>query len=142
MELSLATLVREVAERTPVGVTGNLRQSIHRDIRFEGTYMRGVVYPQVPYGHFVEEGTRGNRKAPPPGVLQLWVKRKLKGQIQVREGQSLEQAIKSAAFAIGRKIAREGTKGVFMFRKSWAEKSSRIKRIFDRYIALALKDTR
>jgi len=52
------------------------------------------------YGYYVEHG-RGPGKAPPPGALDLWVKRKL--------GVGDEEEVERLAFLIARKIARSGT---------------------------------
>ena len=75
-------------------------------------------------GHFnyVEYGRKAGAKQPPPGVLQNWIKikplklRGAKGQFIKKN----DKNIKSAAFLIGRSIAKKGIKPRYFWRDAFA----------------------
>lgn len=119
-------IVREVKLRAPVGVTGNLRRSFTiGDTQEQGSKIStpaGFVGSQdsaFRYAMAVEKGRRPG-KAPPPGTLDLWVRRKIKPKPKPLSARSRkygirrskldrqEQAIRSVAFLIGRKIKKYG----------------------------------
>lgn len=78
--------------------TGRMFSNWHGEPTADGA--RLINY--APYGAVVERGRRPGSRFPPPDAIQLWAMRKL--------GLSEAEA-KSAAFAIARKIARQGIKG-------------------------------
>jgi len=110
MHASLAIFQEQVTGRTPVGVTGNLRQSIMPVTRgttpqnFEGELATSLIY-----GLPVERGRRPG-KFPPVDAIELWVQRKL--------GVSPDES-RNVAYLIARKIAVSGTQGAFMFEKGF-----------------------
>lgn len=64
------------------------------------------------YAGVIEFGRRPNRPGPPLLPILEWVTRKLvpNGKIVPREGQTMEEAARSAAFAIRKAIHEKGTK--------------------------------
>jgi hypothetical protein len=117
-------LQREVQERTPVGVGGGggLKGSIAA--REPGRLADGVigaVATSLAHAVPVELGTKPHM--PPVKPLEDWARIKL--------GLDPKEA-KGAAFAIGRKIAREGTEGAFMFTETFDEGEGQVQAIFGR----------
>jgi hypothetical protein len=100
-----ALLEREVKIRTPIGATKLLRGSIFAEPR--GNPVREVVVGSTSIYAPVVEAGRNPGKFPPRAPLELWVRRKL--------GIAEPKQIKSVAFLIARKIAKQGFKGAFMF---------------------------
>ena len=104
-----------VAEKTPVGVTGELRTGITGKVL---SSTRGVVRPTGPgvtYADIREKGRRPG-KFPPVAAIALWVK----GVID-------PENVKAVAFLVARKIARFGYKGAFMFRDTENDPSVRFR---------------
>lgn len=102
---------REVRERTPTSGAGTLRDSIGAlPITFSQSMIRGEVGTALSYAQPVETGSKPHR--PPVEPIADWVRRKL--------GKDPEEAL-DIAYAIAGKIAREGSKGAFMFREGTAE---------------------
>jgi hypothetical protein len=75
MDDSLSVLDEQVSGRTPVGVTGQLRQSIAADVRGRSPNLTGILTTPLPYGLPVEQG-RDPGKMPPISAIELWVIRK------------------------------------------------------------------
>ncbi len=121
-----------VAQRTPVGVTGDARSNIKQDIygrALDAEGIFGMVYmpAAITYGKPLEYGSRPH--FPPPKALELWVKRVL--------GVPDEQ-VKGVAFLVARKIAGQsptgkkgGTKGAHMFEKGWEASEQYVNDIWD-----------
>lgn len=106
MKDALELTTAEVRERTPIAF-GTLRRGIGYDLTFGKHEIEGTVSaPDVPYAAAVEKGRRPGR-FPNLRKLQHWVEVKLG---------ITGAANKRVAFLVGRKIARFGTKGAFMFR--------------------------
>ncbi len=101
-----ATLFVEtkVAEKTPVGVAGELRAGIQGKVVSAVKGVVRVTGPGVTYGDIREKGRRPG-KFPPVDAIALWVKRVI-----------APQNVKAVSFLVARKIARFGYKGAFMFR--------------------------
>lgn len=115
-------LQREVQERTPVGVGGGggLKGSI--SAREPGRIADGVigaVATSLAHAAPVELGTKPHM--PPVKPIEDWARIKL--------GLDPQEA-KGAAFAIARKIAREGTEGAFMFTETFEEGEDQVQAIF------------
>lgn len=119
---SLLLLEREIKERTPVGVTSALRQSIAAQTpRVEiGGRIVGEVGSPLSYAEPVEDGTRPH--FPPLEPLQDWVVGKL--------GVAPEES-KSIAFLVARKISMVGTEGAQMFANSFEVTEEQINRFFE-----------
>lgn len=101
---------REIRERTPTSGAGLLRDSIGAlPVEISGEAVRGGVATSLSYAAPVETGSRPHR--PPVEPLYDWVQRKL--------GLRGKEAM-GVASAIAAKIAKEGTKGAFMFRDGFA----------------------
>ena len=81
------------------------------------------------YGLFVENG-RDPGKAPPPGALNLWVKRKWN---------LAEKDVPSAAFLLGRHIAEHGTKEQPFLRPAYYEEIPNLPRILKSATEQALR---
>lgn len=69
----------------------------------------GRLYNDAPYAGVIEEGRRPGR-FPPVDVMQRWVQRRLGGRGLSRGD------VKSVAFLVSRKIAREGIPGKYVLR--------------------------
>ena len=95
---------REVKDRTPVGATGLLRNSIQSEVHgARTTQVRGVVASPLAYAIPVERGSRPHWA--PIAPLKLWARRKLGDE--------------RAAYAVRWAIARRGTKGHHMFQRAY-----------------------
>lgn len=109
----------EVAGRAPVDL-GLLRGSIASDVRGRGLGLRGEVFSNRDYAPAVERGRRPGRGFPPREPIERWAARNL--------GDA------SLWFVVARKIARQGTKGVFMFRKSAEGAGPAVERIWGKWL--------
>jgi hypothetical protein len=137
MTETVMLLERETKRRTPVGVTEALRGSIAGEVRYGQTADRGVLLGGVgtpmAYGAVVEHGRKPGGKMPPIDALELWVRRKvwMDGGDGGRRRPTVQQA-RGIAFAIARKIAREGTEGVHMFEEALRENEDKVRSIWNR----------
>lgn len=114
-------LEREVVLRMPKGATGLLKKSVSSEVRGNGLALTGVVSASKKYGPVVELG-RGKGRFPPPGPIQLWVRRKLNVP---------KARVRGVAFAIARKIATRGFPGRFMFRDALADRREAYERYWE-----------
>lgn len=119
-------LEREVIERTPEGIGGaaGLRGGIAAvppslSLDTPGEII-GLVVSSAAHTLPIELGTKPHFVPIQP--LQDWVEYKL--------GLEGKEA-KSVAFAISRKIARDGTEGKFMFRDGFNENEAQVQRIIE-----------
>lgn len=126
-ELAAATfeagllLERETKEETPVGASGLLRQSIAtREPQILGDQVIGLTGTSVAHAVPVELGTRPH--FPPIQPLEDWARAKL--------GLSEDEA-EGVAYAIARKISREGTKGAHMFQRAFDGNRDQVGRIYE-----------
>jgi hypothetical protein len=90
--------------------TQNLRQSINASKAFKIGDIVAVDISMADYWSFVDKGRKPG--LPPPVVaLEQWINAKasVKSKVKPKEGQSMDDAIKSFAIAISRKIASKGT---------------------------------
>lgn len=90
--------------------TKDLRSSIDASEVFQISNGVGVNIKMADYWPFVESGRR--RGLPPPIMaLEQWInaKEEVKKDVKPKDGQSMDDAIKSFAIAISRKIASKGT---------------------------------
>ncbi len=108
LELILAFVDRIIRPLIPVGATGFLRNSLFTSIRGRGVDLRGRIAMNATYAGSVESGTKPHM--PPVDAILLWVKRVL----QISD----EKQAKQTAWAIAKKIKREGTKGKGIFDRS------------------------
>ena len=114
-----------VAQRTPVGVSGNARANIKQDIygsALDDEGIFGMVYmpAAITYGKPLEYGSRPH--FPPPKALELWVKRVLRVP---------DEQVKGVAFLVARKISQRGTEGAHMFEKGWEASEQYVNDIWD-----------
>jgi hypothetical protein len=110
---------------------GELARSVRREIVHEDERSVGRVFlgsPADQYGIFVEVGTRPH--FPPPAALEGWVRRRL--------DVTNDRQAREIAFLIGRKIARTGTPGRFLFQRALEDNVDRIVEILEEEIANAL----
>ena len=107
MEESTIALQAAVAEMTPVGAHGLLRQSIHAlPVQQLSDQVIGVVGTSLNYAEPVEMGTRPHM--PPVEALEDWVKAKLGVE---------DDQVQRVAYAVARKIAVSGTPAAGMFHR-------------------------
>jgi len=131
----LMQLASEVANKTPVGVSGQLRAGV--DWKEEG-WNKGRVYEKGPgqrYVEVVEKGRGKDKKFPPPDEIKLWLRRTDKGRAyvaRIKEKYNLttDKALNSATFLKSRAIARFGTKPIKMWQKTFRKRKSWIKKQF------------
>jgi len=141
----LMQLTNDIADKTPVGVSGQLRAGV--DWKEEG-WNKGRVYEKGPgarYVEVVEKGRRKNKKFPPPDAIKLWLRRTDKGRAfvaQIREKYNLtaSKALDRATFLKSRAIARFGTKPVKMWEKMFKKRKRWIKRKFLKAVERFTKD--
>jgi len=119
---SVAIVEEQVVGLTPVGATGNLRQSITTEVRGAAFQkMRGYVFTPIAYGLPVEEG-RAPGRFPPIDPIELWV---------IRKRIAPANEARRVAFLIARSIARHGTKGAFMFERGLDKATPKVISIWD-----------
>jgi hypothetical protein len=120
---------REVQERTPTA-HGLLRAGISaREPEVLDDRVIGAVGTSLSYAVPVELGTRPHM--PPVAPIRDWVETKL--------GLSGPQA-QGVAWAVARKIAREGTEGAFMFRDGFDAAEPQVRRILAAAVQSILDD--
>lgn len=112
---------REVKERTPKA-HGLLRESVIGVESINGLHVEGFVSSPLAYAVSVELGTKPH--FPPIDALVDWVK--------VRFGVQSDKVARGIAFMIGRKIAVRGTKGAFMFERTFQAMDGQVTEIFGR----------
>ena len=128
MESGLNVLEDQVQGRTPVGVSGNLRDSITHQILSPWPNLVGRVFSPLPYHVVVEKG-RGKKKGPPPAdAIRQWAFRKLG-----LSGDELDKAVD----AIRWHIHHHGIEGTHMFEEGLKASEPHIKSLFDSAIARA-----
>ena len=123
--------------RSPLGAEsrqplGELARSVTRAVYHEDRRAVGRVFlgsPADQYGIFVETGTRPH--FPPPAAIEGWVRRRL--------GVTDDRQARQLAFLIGRKIARHGTKGRFLFERALHENVDRVAEILEEEVREAAK---
>src|SRR3990172_4036209 len=101
------------------GPLGELARSVTREVIPGEERAVGRVFlgsPADQYGLFVEVGTRPH--FPPPAAIEGWVRRRL--------GVTNDRQARELAFLIGRKIARTGTPGRFLFERALEENIHRM----------------
>ena len=115
------------------GPLGELARSVKREVFSDTDTGRAIgrVFlgsPADQYGLFVEVGTRPH--FPPPAAIEGWVRRRL--------GVTNDRQARELAFLIGRKIARTGTPGRFLFERALEENEERVVRILEEEIDATL----
>ncbi len=138
LERATELLERAVAAgaRSPLGAEsrnplGELARSVTREVYHEDGRAVGRVFLGAPadqYGIFVEVGTRPH--FPPPAAIEGWVRRRL--------GVTDDRQARQLAFLIGRKIARHGTKGRFLFERALHENVDRVAEILEEEVGEAV----
>ncbi len=116
-------LVREIAERTPTGVTGLLRQGTiaEQPLRLADQVI-GVVSNPVPHAVPVELGTRPHWAPIEP--LRDWVR-------QTWDLRT-EAEVDAAALSLQRKIAARGTPAIGMFHRAFVQCRPQIEAMYMR----------
>ena len=122
--------------QTPLGAKseaalGQLARSVTSELYEEEGRSLGQVFLAPPadrYGLFVEVGTRPH--FPPPAALEGWVRKRL--------GVTNDRQARQIAFLIGRKIARQGTPGHFLFERALKENEARVLAVLEEEITNAL----
>lgn len=126
LDATTSHLVAEVVDRTPT-TFGDLRRSIHGSILPAPLGWVGIVGTPLDYAPPVELGSKPHFVgAKGIEALTEWVKAKIPvGQaVSIKSGRPLKRktvdsAARGVAFAIANKIARHGTKGAFMFKRTF-----------------------
>jgi len=113
----------EVVQNTPFSF-GILRLSMTGEVLNDSNSIIGRISTPSIYGAAVEFGTRPHWVPIEP--LKLWARRKLGDE--------------SIAYAVQRKIARVGTKGAFMFKRSFNNTKGRVRKLFANASAAMLRD--
>jgi hypothetical protein len=121
MRRSIDVLEAAVAQRTPVGATGNLRSAWGTNVERGVAAIKGTLANPMQYAPDVEKGQEPGRW-PNPAALELWVQRKLGIQPPRSE---------QVAFLIGRAIHARGTKGAHMAEEGLAAVKGQIVADFD-----------
>lgn len=110
----------QITARTPVGVTGNLRNSIQPVIRGRSPFLVGTIKTSMVYGRAVEHGLPPGHRVHPE-ALELWVIRKL--------GVSPDQS-RQVASAIAEGIRLRGTRGAHMFEEGFEAGRGPVERLW------------
>jgi hypothetical protein len=117
-------LQREWQENLP-RVSGLTANSITSDVASTPMGVLGIVGSSQPSALFVELGTRPHM--PPVAAIEPWVRAVL--------GITDPKEVKSAAFLVARKIAREGTPAQYPMRRAAQATEGQIIAIFERAAA-------
>jgi hypothetical protein len=120
MAKSVNLLTTEAAQIAPVGVSGTYRAGITGIVRSPYKAVIGVGGPGSAYSPFVELGRRPG-KMPPPAPLILWTKRVIRPP---------SSELLSVSWRVRLKIARKGTKGAFVFMRTFKNYTRRVYQIF------------
>lgn len=104
-------LEKEIARRTPVGVTGLLKKSIAAQMSGD----RMTVGTPLEYAEPVEYGSKAHWA--PRAALELWGLRKLGSE--------------EAGRRVWYSIAHKGTRPVLMFTRAWAMNAAKVKKILE-----------
>jgi hypothetical protein len=90
--------------------TKNLRQSIDASGVYKISNGVALDIKMADYWPFVDKGRRKGKR-PPVIALEEWIRNKasVKQSVKPKDGQSIDDAIKSFAIAISRKIGSKGT---------------------------------
>ena len=99
-----------------------------------GLIGRAVVFVQPPadlYAGVMESGRRPGAKFPPVQAMLFWVKTRL--------GIEDEKLAKSVAFLVGRKIAKKGIAGHFMFKRALGTLQTELRGIFEASVGRVLE---
>ena len=140
LERSTELLARAVQDniRKPPGrksqavASQTLLRSIRSEVREENGRPIGRVFPGAllrPYGLYVERGTRPHW--PPVQALEPWVR--------VKFSLTRPAEIRSAAWRVARKIAREGTEGRFLFQRAAEANRAQVVSLIEEEIRRALR---
>lgn len=124
-------LQSKVQEKTEVGVTGHLRESITTAFHLGGDnpYAEVFIGSSAPYGICVEEGTRPHWMPWEP--LELWVAKKIGGTPVM---------IGAITALIRFKIAMKGTEGQHMFQRTYEEEKDTLNRYFVAAVERVMKE--
>lgn len=86
------------------------------------------VFNDATYAGVIEDGRRPNSTFPPPEPIRRWVRRRLRGALKAElktrwsrrgsGGPTLDQIEKQVAFAVARKIARDGIPAKHVLREA------------------------
>jgi hypothetical protein len=120
--------LRLLVERTPAGVSsggGGLRGSMFTELRGQqDLFLRGeqVITSGLFYAPMVETG-RAAGKMPPTAALRLWVQRRVSGVTEANLGR--------VTFVIARKIGLVGSRGAFMFQRTFTQLAPIARQRFD-----------
>lgn len=141
-------IVTSIKARSPVD-RGRFKAGTKKRLSGSGLRTRMLIFNDAKHAEFVEAGRRKG-KQPPPEAMPGWVRRKglgaksfsVKSRRAIGAGtrrtfnrstgkrrtasQSLLQIQKSIAFLIGRKIGRDGIRGLFLFRDVKSDFASKI----------------
>jgi hypothetical protein len=119
MKKAVAKVEANVVPLVPIGVSGNLRRSIHGKTNTVGSTIIGRVGSTMTreiYPEIMEFGRRPGRM-PPPSALERWVQIVLK--VPAEE-------VKGVAFVVARSIGKKGIKGRAFMRKGWTKSKNSI----------------
>lgn len=137
LRAAVSTLAQSPLGVAAPGAFGEYAGSITTEVVDENGRPVGRVFLAPPadrYGLYVELGTRPH--FPPPGALDGWVKRHI--GVVSRLGITGDREVREVAFLIGRKIARQGTKGQFFFERALEENEGRVVAVMEEEMAKAL----
>ena len=122
MDAGLIALETVAVDETPVGATGNARQSIQRVVEGQSAGLEGRLVMGAPYGLPLEDGRKAG-KWPPRAAIAVWVRRKL---------QVPPDRVESVAFLIQRAIGTRGTRpGARMFATAFERQQGTVIRLFE-----------
>ena len=120
MNQSTLTILAHVKPLVPVGVSGQLRNSMSARVTSDGmgsvvgkvgSNLTNEVYPSV-----MEHGRRPG-KMPPPSALERWVR--LKMRVPAKD-------VKGVAFVVARNIGRRGIKGKKFLQRGYDQSKPRV----------------
>lgn len=117
---SVVLAQREIVIRTPV-LTGTTRKSISNSVSGSGIELTGVVGTPLISALPMEFGTRPH--IPPPGPIELWIRRRGISWASEGRAQTVEQM---AFFITTRQIGQVGLKARRMFKDGFDAARARI----------------
>lgn len=120
---SVGIIQPKIQEETPVGATGQLRNSYSHELDGSPLSLKQAAKIVNPALHhdFVDQGRAPGRR-PPVSALIPWVGTKLGVPVEER---------RQVAYLVARKIGAEGTEGADMVRQGWFKARPRVKKVLE-----------
>lgn len=146
LNLGLQTVQGYIEDEVPVN-TGALSQSFISEVTgSQIADMEGRVFSPLAYAIVIDQGRTPGARMPPIDAIELWVKRKGIAKASNSNFGALseldqEDTLRSLAWAIAKKIQRDGIKPAYFMQAGWDRAAPKVEGVFEimaEMIAIAL----